>query len=493
MSLDCHRFGQALCALFLMLESCLAQSAPAMPVARPTPATQMATYVLDVDTNFKGEFGLVAPQLTEALQTAFSEKRDVFKILERRHLDQLVKANQLEKDLQAISHGDPASPQFVRQVRADGFIRGELVDGPDGVVLTVTLVNLNSEVMWEGQAKESRAGWLLHDTQTKDAAKLAGEAEVHFNPSPSNLDAHPKSPAVSVTQPVPSHSPTSTTAPIQPGTFVTGSYRLSASALKKDGNHITLSLTAQSLSDKPLRFGVLTVACYLLDDNGNRWNQDGADSAGFSWSGVDIDPGMKIKSNFTFVTRDSDSGTQYSLSCPETNPQQGRRITIRGITDGLGLTDPASSIEGRGNASMAATIPSAPKQILAPIEGSGLPSDIKISIQQCPRSGEYVNCWGFVTNYSDSRQRFHFGSTKPVDDLGNSIPMGYYKKGASRPNFSGNVETDLVPNVPTRFDVPIWDPHPAAKKFSALVFDEVIWEHTRYAVTLLDVPIQTSN
>jgi hypothetical protein len=177
-----------------------------MPSARSSLATQMATYVLDVDTNIKGEFGLVAPQLTEALQTAFSEKRDVFKILERRHLDQLVKANQLEKDLQAISHGEPASPQFVRQVRADGFIRGELIDGPDGVVLTVTLVNLNSEVMWEGQAKESRAGWLLHDTQTKDAAKLAGEAEVHFRPSNPSRDMHGQPPASPVSQQVPTQS-----------------------------------------------------------------------------------------------------------------------------------------------------------------------------------------------------------------------------------------------------------------------------------------------
>jgi hypothetical protein len=317
-----------------MLESCLAQSAPAMPSARSSLATQMATYVLDVDTNIKGEFGLVAPQLTEALQTAFSEKRDVFKILERRHLDQLVKANQLEKDLQAISHGEPASPQFVRQVRADGFIRGELIDGPDGVVLTVTLVNLNSEVMWEGQAKESRAGWLLHDTQTKDAAKLAGEAEVHFRPSNPSRDMHGQPPASPVSQQVPTQSSIPATAQepsLQPGTFVTGSYRLNASGFRKDGSHITLSLTAQSLSDKPFRFVVLTISCYLLDENGNRWNQENPDSAGFAWSGVEIDPGMKIKSNFSFVAKDTDGGTQYSLICPESSPQQGRRITIQGI------------------------------------------------------------------------------------------------------------------------------------------------------------------
>ena len=54
--------------------------------------------------------------------------------------------------------------------------------------------------------------------------------------------------------------------------------------------------------------------------------------------------------------------------------------------------------------------------------------------------------------------------------------MGYFgKKGASRPNFLGQVHADLVPQVPTRYEISVWDPHPTVEKFSALVFDEVIW------------------
>ena len=132
-----------------------------------------------------------------------------------------------------------------------------------------------------------------------------------------------------------------------------------------------------------------------------------------------------------------------------------------------------------------------PTLTLTPVEGSGLPNDITVSIQRCARSGEYIECWGYVTNLSGARQRFHFGSAKPVDDLGNAIPMGYFgKKGASRPNFSGEVHADLVPSIPTKYEVTVWDPHPAVKKFSSLVFDEVIWENKRYTVTLTDVPVQ---
>ena len=132
-----------------------------------------------------------------------------------------------------------------------------------------------------------------------------------------------------------------------------------------------------------------------------------------------------------------------------------------------------------------------PTLTLTPVEGSGVPDDVKISIQQCARSGEHIQCWGYVTNLSDARQRFHFGSTKPVDDLGNAIPMGYFgKKGASRPNFSGEAHADLVPGIPTKYEVAVWDPHTGVKKFSALVFEEIIWENRRYAVTLTNVPIQ---
>jgi hypothetical protein len=300
----------------------------------------MAVYVLDVDTNIKGEFSPVAPELTEALQTAFSEKHEVFNILERRHLDQLVRANQLEKDLDAISHGGTASAQFVRQIRADGFIRSELVDSPDGVVLTVTLVNLNSAVIWQAQLSESRAAWLLHDIQKRDAEKLAEEAAVRFKPSEGNPATQTQSPLSPAVQNPEGQPPSPTGAQHVPEaskaeTFVTAYYRLSAGAARKDGNHLTLSITAESLSDKPIRFVVQTISCYLLDENGNRWSQSDPDSAGFSWSGVELDPGTRLKSNFTFIAKDDDTGTRYSFICPEGSPQQGRRIVIPGITPGV--------------------------------------------------------------------------------------------------------------------------------------------------------------
>jgi len=331
MRLIFRRSSQILAGLVLLMLPCYGQTAP---------KTLMAVYILDVDTNIKGEFGAVAPELTEALQTAFTAKSDAFNILERTRLDELVKANRLESDLDSMLHGGAPSSQFVHLVHADGFIRSELVDGPDGVVLTVTLVNRNSEILWQGQEIESRARWLLHDVQTKDAEKLAGAAEERFRPTRSTTNrSNPSS------NPVPraaAEQQNSAKPALQTGgtakgrgSFITADYRLSVSGFRKDGNHLTLSLTAESLSDKPFRFVTPTLSCYLLDENGSRWDQHEADSAGFTWSGVEIEPGTRVKSNFTFIAKDNDSGTSFTLICPEGSPQAGRQIILRDISGGI--------------------------------------------------------------------------------------------------------------------------------------------------------------
>jgi hypothetical protein len=170
--------------LVALLTPCRGQTPPPKP---------MSIYVLDVSTNIKGDFSAVAPELTQVLQTAFSQKHDAFKILERSHLDQLVRANQLESDLDSILQGKTVSAHFVQLIHADGFISSELVDGPDGVVLTVTLESQNSEILSQGQAIESRAMWLLHKVQVRDATKLADEITVQYQLSAGNQRAIPQS------------------------------------------------------------------------------------------------------------------------------------------------------------------------------------------------------------------------------------------------------------------------------------------------------------
>src|ERR1035441_2763498 len=88
-----------------LLTPCHGQTSPPKP---------MSVYVLDVTTNLKGDFSTIAPELTQVLQTALSQRHDVFNILERSHLDQLVRAYQLESDLDSILQGKTPSTHFVQ-------------------------------------------------------------------------------------------------------------------------------------------------------------------------------------------------------------------------------------------------------------------------------------------------------------------------------------------------------------------------------------------
>jgi hypothetical protein len=99
----------------------------------------------------------------------------------------------------------------------------------------------------------------------------------------------------------------------------------------KDGSHATVSLTAESLSDKP--FAICRSHNFLLSI-GRKWQSLEPGELrfrGFAWSGVEIDLVVKMKGTFSFVAKDAETGTEYSLICPEASPQQGRRITIHRI------------------------------------------------------------------------------------------------------------------------------------------------------------------
>src|SRR5580658_4935667 len=138
-------------------------------------------YLLQVDCDFKGEFSQVGPELTAALQTAFSSQSRFFTLLDRTNLDGLVKANQLEGDLDALLHGAAPSPKLAHVAvadiaHADGFIRSELRTGADGAVLSVAFVKLDSEIPWSSQLSFTPAKWLSNDVQKSAASILAQDA-----------------------------------------------------------------------------------------------------------------------------------------------------------------------------------------------------------------------------------------------------------------------------------------------------------------------------
>jgi hypothetical protein len=338
-------------------------------LSQQLPPKAIKVYLLGVDSDLKGEFSQVAPELTGALRTAFSSQSDFFTLLDRTNLDALVKANQLEGDLDAVFHGAVPSSKLARIAHADiahadGFIRSELRNGADGAVLSVALVKLDSEIPWSTQIIFTLAKWLSNDTQKSAASYLAQDAAYKlFSPKAlPNVSAAAKNlerrtiESTNDSQPVPFVTSAEIEQP--PGLYVTESYRLTAgegshSAITgkwhKDSPYIAggydtypslnLSIMVESLSKSHFHFAIQSNSCYLSDEKGNTWTQDAPDSSGsyypdsirISSRGVEIQPNVRVRTTFSFLAGGDTTGTLFTLVCSEESPTRGRQIVIRGI------------------------------------------------------------------------------------------------------------------------------------------------------------------
>lgn len=116
--------------------------------------------------------------------------------------------------------------------------------------------------------------------------------------------------------------------------FATDAYRMEVDALHKTGTDITLTVTLNSLDEKPTDFSM--GQCSLLDENGERWEQGGEDSGHFlSPNSVTLMPGTKIKSRSQFVAKGANNGTRFTLTCTEySRLRYGRFILIHAIPAG---------------------------------------------------------------------------------------------------------------------------------------------------------------
>jgi len=155
----------------------------------------------------------------------------------------------------------------------------------------------------------------------RSGSSVTSHLPTSHRPEPSNApDSQPSSRA--------STTP-ATPPPIEPGVFVTDSYRLRADSLRKVGDYATLPISFDCIGDKPSHF-VMT-ECRLLDENGIRWNQQDPYSNPFTWGVVEMIPDTKLKSQLKFMTTDSNTGTVFTLICTEGQPQNGRHVVLRNI------------------------------------------------------------------------------------------------------------------------------------------------------------------
>ena len=111
--------------------------------------------------------------------------------------------------------------------------------------------------------------------------------------------------------------------------FATESYRLVADSLHRMGDNMELAIGLETIGDRVARFQIED--CYLLDEDGERWEQRRRiDSAGFREE-IDMIPGTRVRSIFGLEGNSMD-GARFTFVCEEVLPQRGRKIVVPGIT-----------------------------------------------------------------------------------------------------------------------------------------------------------------
>ncbi len=146
--------------------------------AAPSCAKPLTIYVADFDTNISGESRAVAKQLTEAIDTAFTRRSADFRVLERRKINDVIRANKLESDLRKFAGGGDASQKLRTQLpEIDAIVTGTLQETRlEGVILTIALTRINSEKPWQQQRSHSLLEWLAAKVRNEESVWLAADA-----------------------------------------------------------------------------------------------------------------------------------------------------------------------------------------------------------------------------------------------------------------------------------------------------------------------------
>jgi hypothetical protein len=115
------------------------------------------------------------------------------------------------------------------------------------------------------------------------------------------------------------------------GIFDSMDYRMSAASLHKVGDDIILDVVAAGHRDQLMRLYISS--CYLLDDNGIRWDQPPgvADSGHLLQDAAELIPGTKLRSEFHFKSKGAVDGKEFTFVCTEVAPQMNRRIVLEDI------------------------------------------------------------------------------------------------------------------------------------------------------------------
>lgn len=233
-------------------------------------------------------------QLLVAGELKVVEHKLVSSTLKKRHITQL----------------DAASPKILKgaakAIRTDLFAVGSYIDSPDGILVTVKLINpSNAQAIGAARGMIPKAGPL---------AEMVKEAN-----TPPPMKAEP---------------PKGPTMPEGLGFHRNEFYELVVRTLSRQDNQMRMDLTIENRSPRDVKLLCLLQNTVLKDDQGGQWTQSvEGNRDGLCTRGVELSPREKDRAVLTFTApADSSAASQFTFSFHEKSPRRDATFAIENLT-----------------------------------------------------------------------------------------------------------------------------------------------------------------
>jgi hypothetical protein len=233
-------------------------------------------------------------QLLVAGELKVVEHRLVSSTLKKRHITQI----------------EATSPKALKgaakAIRTDVFVTGSYLDAPEGILVTVKLMNpSNAQAIGAARGMIPKAGPL-------------GEMVKEANTPPPVKVEPPKGPAT----------------PEGLGFHRNEFYELVVRALSRQDNRIRMDLTIENRSPRDVKLLCLLQNTVLKDNLGGQWAQSvEGNRDGLCTRGVELSPREKDRAVLTFTApADSPALSQFTLSFHEKSPRRDATFAIEGLT-----------------------------------------------------------------------------------------------------------------------------------------------------------------
>lgn len=255
-------------------------------------------------TDAKGEETPLGQFLTEELGTQIMVAGELT-VVDRTLLSSTLKKMQ-------IAHLDPSHAKTVRRaakaIRTDLFITGTYIETPEGLQLTVRLINpVTAQPIGATRASVPKAGPMTTFFKKEEPPPEKAQLNQPKEPPP----------------------------PVGLGTHRNEYYELVVTALERQGDRVKVDFTVQNHSTRDLKLICHLQDTFLTDEQGTVWPQRVEENReGLCTRGLELFPHRKQRAVFTFTSPAEASASQLTLHVHEQSPRRDASFTINGLTLG---------------------------------------------------------------------------------------------------------------------------------------------------------------